>query len=278
MTAWFADERPTEERREFIFYSDDELQSYRYRSSNWMRHMKAILFSLLAAIPTLAAADEPNDPLGASLTPRIEQINSEITGLKQHAWTGEYSAGDGFYSVTLWIAADAGAVFQSSGCMHHDRCEGDIVSREGSIEIDWDGHDVNDPFVAGRVYAPVHWGRTTLIVPIGRLHSFCIAARKNATAPISWSFDILRQSSLHWDAVVAWCQTTQPILTRRMDRGQLSTTMLLAAYHPVGQRQPLNSRAETLNCTACLSQCATDTKCTSQCAPLHSRTEESILP
>ncbi|MEM1071084.1 MAG: hypothetical protein AAGI63_19415 [Planctomycetota bacterium] len=153
--------------------------------------MKATLLLCLLGVSAIAVADDGIDPIEKA----IERIETECAELRLHPWAGHYVAGGGFNSVSLWIAPESGAVFQSSGCMHHDRCRGDVRTRDGAIVIDWAENDSAEPFVASRQFVPVHYGNTTQIVPLGRLHSFLIRIKRKDTYSAQMTSDLPRRTN-----------------------------------------------------------------------------------
>ena len=139
-------------------------------------HLGLMLFLASAA---LAADDEEDKRSGKAertATALRGKIQAEIKKLGDHAWAGEYYAGDGLgVNTSLVLAPAAGYVFEWHGCLGlYDRNYGSVTWTNGRVRLSFTFTNERKGFqgIAPEL-VPVAWGERHYLIPTGEIVGFC---------------------------------------------------------------------------------------------------------
>ena len=147
----------------------------------WTTMRQCLHFSLilLLAGAVLAADDEEAKRSGkAERTAKAMRgkIQAEIKKLGNHAWAGEYYAGDGLgVNTSLILAPAAGYVFEWHGCLGlYDRNYGAVTWTNGRVRLSFTFKNEREGFqgIAPEL-VPIAWGSRHYLIPPEDIVGFC---------------------------------------------------------------------------------------------------------
>ena len=147
----------------------------------WKSTLQQAAFGILLTCATeLIAKDEGNAKLSAKAERTVkllkQQIQTEISQLKNHPWAGEYYEGDGLgVNVSLAIVPKHGYVFEWRGCLGlYDRNYGNVTVTNGRIQLAFTFTNRQHGFqgIADELI-PVPWGKRKYLVPAKNFIGFC---------------------------------------------------------------------------------------------------------
>jgi hypothetical protein len=144
-----------------------------------MKTKAATVLLLLSALFAIAAdRDEAKYSSDAEATAKklSERIKTEITGLTNHPWAGEYHYGDGLgVNVTFVIAPENGYVFEWYGCGGlYDRNYGSVTASDGLLRLSVTFRNERKGFQGmAQELIPVPWGDRHYLIPADDVIGFC---------------------------------------------------------------------------------------------------------
>jgi len=106
-------------------------------------------------------------------------IKREIETQPDHAWAGDYYAGDGLGSnIRIVIAPHEGFVFEEHGCLGvYDRNLGSVSEKDGRLTFAFRFTPGARSSIAKEV-VPVRWGKRRYLVPVDEMREFCGAVNR----------------------------------------------------------------------------------------------------
>jgi hypothetical protein len=141
-------------------------------------HLQISLGLLLISVTVVAVQEKAKLSASAEsiAESKREAILAEIKKLPEHAWSGDYYAGDGLgVNTALLIAPDSGYLFEWRGCLGlYDRNYGMVTSTNGRIRLSFTFENVRKGFqgIAPEL-VPVAWGSRRYLVPADDVVGFC---------------------------------------------------------------------------------------------------------
>jgi len=143
-----------------------------------MTTKSAICFLLLGASVALGAerdAAKFSDHAAQSAKLLSDRIKTELRGLTNHPWAGDYYRGDVYDTITLVLAPEAGYVFEWHGCLGvYDRNYGLVTTTNGAIRLSVTFPNPGKGFEKmAQELIPVPWGDRRYLIPTDDVIGFC---------------------------------------------------------------------------------------------------------
>jgi hypothetical protein len=148
-------------------------------------HVQISLALLLLSVANAAARGQVKYSAHAERTAKSKQqaILAEIKKLTNHAWAGEYYAGDGLgVNTSVVIAPKSGYVFEWHGCLGlYDRNYGAVVWTNDRIRLSFTFDNQRKGFQGiAEELIPVSWGSRRYLIPADDLIGFCNNVNKGS--------------------------------------------------------------------------------------------------
>ena len=135
-----------------------------------------VLFALVSAVGA-ETRDEAkfSEEAEATATQLMERIEAEIAAAPNHPWAGLYRKGDGLsVNVSLWLAPNAGYVFEWYGCLGlYDRNYGGVAESNGVIRLSFTFANERKGIGIADEFIPVAWGERLYLIPPDKMVKFC---------------------------------------------------------------------------------------------------------
>jgi hypothetical protein len=148
------------------------------------RLLKNLLIAGVLTAGSFVWADETkkfSKAAGATAEDRKHAVLVEIKKLPNHAWAGDYYAGDGTgVNRFLAIAPQAGFVFEWRGCLGmYDRNYGKAEEVDGTLNLEFTFKNERKGLRGvAPALVPVAWGERRYLVPTGEMIDLCNAVNQ----------------------------------------------------------------------------------------------------
>ncbi|HEX5012142.1 MAG TPA: hypothetical protein VFY71_17280 [Planctomycetota bacterium] len=203
--------------------------------------------SLLALVAIAVAGGDRDERFSAGAQAVAESLRqgilTEIAGLGEHEWAGNYYEGDGMgENVSLAIAPRGGFVFEWHGCLGcYDRNYGTVDVVDGQLRLAFTFENERKGFKGlAPTLVPMAWGERQYLVPADDVIGFCNEVNQgNEPRANAHGRYLLRQGDegrhvTGWPDVPAEyrdCLLAQPVTATVMAVGEPSTRPSLTTFN-----------------------------------------------